>query len=247
MFTDLIFFLVALIYSMVGLGGGSAYVAVLTLSGIGFRYIPATALFLNVIVTLIGFSQFKSHIHQLKGKTIVLLILFSMMGVIIGSGIRLNEKEFRLLLGIVLVVASFITFNKEKIRRLLSGKRVLSERFQVVAVTSGFFIGLIAGLFGIGGGVFLAPVLLVTGVDVKEVAAITSLYIFVNSLTGFISHSIQGNVNLTYLFHFSIFVMVGALIGAYLGSKKFKPIILVRVLTVLIFLIGARLIWTTIL
>ena len=247
MLISLIFFFVALIYSMVGLGGGSAYVAVLALSGINHEYIPATALFLNIVVTLIGFFHFKSHIQQFRSRTITLLIVFSMIGVLIGTRIRLDERVFRLALGVVLIVASFLAFKKGKIREMVLQNHNVSERAQVISILGGFLIGLIAGLFGIGGGVFLAPLLLVSGIAVKEVAAITSLYILVNSLTGFISHSIQGNVAPVYLFNFAFFVLVGALIGAYLGSKKFQPVVLVRVLTILIFLIGVRLIWTTIL
>ncbi len=260
-----IFFLFAFLYSMVGLGGGSAYVALLGISGIDHKFIPSTALFLNIIVTSIGFFNYKVHLNFKEKKNfLIFLYLLSISGVFIGSKIHLKRKEFLLILGLSLVIASIISFFRDKMKGNppdpfskspkgdlhqggnLNVGAVSKPRSVVLILFFGFLFGFLAGLVGIGGGIFLSPILLIAGFPVKEIAGITSLYIFLNSSSGFVSHLVEGNVNFSLILPFTIFVIIGSVLGSSLGSFKFKPIIVKRVLTSIIFIIGIRILWITI-
>ncbi len=241
MFLYFLFFLSAFLYSMVGLGGGSMYVALLGISGVEHRFIPSTALFLNIIVTFISFFNYKHHLgFKEKKKFLIFLYTFSMTGDFIGSKIFLERKEFLLILGIFLVISSFISLLKYKI------KFFAFTLHKFLILIFGFLFGLLSGLVGIGGGVFLSPLLLIAGFYVKEIAFITSLYIFLNSVSGFISHFFEGNVNFSLILPLTFSVIIGAILGSFLGSFKFKPIILERILSFIILIIGIRILWITI-
>ncbi len=240
-----IFFLFAFLYSMVGLGGGSAYVALLGISGIEHKFIPSTALFLNIIVTSIGFFNYRVHLNfKERKKFLILLYILSITGAFIGSKISLKRKEFLLILGMSLIIASVVSFFRNKIIKEKVTQINLTKIIFILIF--GFLFGFLAGLVGIGGGIFLSPILLIAGFPVKEIAGITSLYIFLNSSSGFISHLIEGNVNFSLILPFTIFVITGAILGSFLGSFKFKPIIVKRTLTFIIFIIGIRILWITI-
>ncbi len=238
---------------MVGLGGGSAYVALLGISGIEHKFIPSTALFLNIIVTSVGFFNYRIHLNFKERRNfLIFLYTLSITGAFIGSKISLKRKEFLLILGISLIIASVISFFRDRIKSnppaplhqggkyvgAVSKPRNLANNFLILIF--GFLFGFLAGLVGIGGGVFLSPILLTFGFPVKEIAGITSLYIFLNSSSGFISHLIEENVNFSLILPFTFFVITGAVLGSSIGSFKLKPIIVKKILTIIIFMIGIR-------
>ncbi len=235
---------------MVGLGGGSAYVALLSTFSIEYKYIPSTALFLNMIVTFIGFFNYRVHLDLKEGKSFLIpLYSLSATGAFLGSKLHLRRKEFLLILGIFIVISSIISFYKEKIKDARHDSSLGRKRnFKILLLLIfGFLLGFLAGLVGIGGGIFLSPILLIAGFPVKEIAGITSIYIFLNSFSGFLSHLIEGKVNFSLILPFAFLVIAGTSIGSFLGSFKFKPITVERILTLLIFIIGVRLLWKSIL
>jgi len=256
-----LFLIFALFYSMVGLGGGSAYVALLGISGIEHKFIPSTALFLNIIVTSIGFFNYRVHLN-FKEKKVFLILLYtlSITGAFIGSKISLKRKEFLLILSISLIVASFISFFRDRIKSnppypLHQGvQSPLIPLHQggelnvkiILVLIFGFLFGFLAGLTGIGGGIFLSPILLIAGFPVKEIAGMTSLYIFLNSSSGFISHYFEGNVDFLLVLPFALLVLIGSILGSYLGSFKLKPLFIKRGLEFIIFIIGVIIIWRAI-
>ena len=228
-----LFFLFAFLYSIVGLGGGSAYTALLGISGIDYRFIPSTSLFLNVIVTLIGFLNYRVHIDFKKRKIfLILLYAFAIFGVTLGSQVDLCKKLFFTVLGITLLISSLISIFRDVL--LKDKERELEMKSYILVLIFGFLFGFLGGLVGIGGGIFLSPILLIAGFPVKEIAGITSLYIFLNSSFGFISHFLRGNINPNIILPLSLFVLTGSLLGSFLGSFKFKPILIKRILTLII-------------
>ncbi len=235
----IIFALIAFLYSSVGLGGGSAYTAILAVIGKEPKYIPSTSLFLNSIVTLLGFLNYRVHVNFPDKKFFLLaLYLLGVFGVLIGSKVKLEPSIFYLILGFALCLSSILSLLSEWIKNLTF------KINQTYIPFASFFTGILAGITGIGGGIYLSPILLLSKIPVKEIAGITSLYIFVNSTVGFTSHFINGNVNFTLILPLSLCVVIGALLGAYLGSFKLPSRIIKLLLNTIILTIGIKLLWT---
>ncbi|PLX14931.1 MAG: hypothetical protein C0598_00260 [Marinilabiliales bacterium] len=216
---DIIFlialFTVAFIYSAVGHGGASGYLALMALFGISTIFMRASALTLNLFVSAVSFYAFYRAGH-FKIKILIPFIIGSVPLEFLGARIHINPQMFKYILGVFLIfaVARMIFSPKEK------EKAVISFNF-IIAIIIGAFLGFFSGLIGIGGGIILSPVLLLLGwTNVKETAAISAIFIFVNSasgLLGLFSSGIQLSPNLL------IWVLVaftGGLVGAYVGSSK---------------------------
>jgi len=233
-----VFFVIAFLYSMVGLGGGSAYAGFLTLFGINHKLVPSTALFLNIIVSLMGAFNYRIH-FPFKDKKITILSLYlsAIVGTALGSKITLQKSEFYIILGSALILAGITSFIKERITQL----KISINTWALTCIS--FLIGFVTGVVGIGGGIFLSPVLLLSGFPVKEVASITSLYILGNSSVGFVSHWQRGNVDWELIVGCGGAVMIGGFAGSYLGSFKFKPATLRNFLNAIIIIVGIQILW----
>jgi uncharacterized protein len=180
LFFYLLFFIFAFLYSMVGLGGGSAYVAILTISDTPYKIIPSTALFLNMTVSLVSFANYRFYFPSEKKYLVFLVYLLGGAGATVGASINLKEKTFFLILGSALVLSALISFLKD-----FKLKNIVFKIPQKTLPFVSFPIGLLAGITGIGGGIYLSPLLIFAGFPTKEIASITSLYIFFNSALGF--------------------------------------------------------------
>jgi len=232
-----LFFLTALVYSMVGLAGGSAYVGILALLNTDIRYIPSTAQFLNIVVSSIGFLNFKKHFDKGKLKLIVLIYFSGILGVIWGTEIALKENVFFIVLGSLLITSSLVTFLKNYIPRI--NFRLNHSFLPVIS----FILGFLTGLCGIGGGIFLSPILFFAGFPVKEIASITTLFIFLNSGVGFVKNAIVGRVDFLFSISLGFVVAFGGFCGSYLGSSKLSSKSLEKILIFIIAIIGVRLLW----
>jgi len=144
---------------------------------------------------------------------------------------------FYIILGTALIVSSAISIFREKLPQLHTEKA-----FRYIPLIS-FSTGVLAGITGIGGGIYLSPILLIAGFPPKEIASITSLYIFINSAIGFSSHYLRGNVDFSLIFPVAIFVFAGAVLGSYTGSFRYKPQTLRKILNLIIMFAGGRLLW----
>jgi uncharacterized protein len=113
LFFYLLFFIFAFLYSMVGLGGGSAYVAILTISDTPYKIIPSTALFLNMTVSLVSFANYRFYFPSEKKYLVFLVYLLGGAGATVGASINLKEKTFFLILGSALVLSALISFLKD--------------------------------------------------------------------------------------------------------------------------------------
>ncbi|WP_162946422.1 sulfite exporter TauE/SafE family protein [Chitinophaga barathri] len=234
----LIFFLIALVYSSAGFGGGSSYLALLALYGIGFQLVKSTALICNVAVVAGGVWQFHAS-GQLPWKKAMQLSVFSVPMAFIGSYMPLKQEAFFLLLGIALVLAAVlmgVKLVKEK-QYTVKGQR----GWQFTAVGGG--IGFLSGITGIGGGIYLAPVLRLGRYDTpKHIAGLCSFFILVNSLAGLLGQwaknavVFRAEVTLPLL----AAVIVGGQIGSRLSAAILKPRWVEVATAVLILYAGVR-------
>lgn len=234
------FFVVATLYSSVGLGGGSSYLALLALFLGGFFAIRSIALVCNLIVVSGStFIYFKS--GHTKIRDFFPFIVTSIPLAFIGASFRLDEYVFFIILGCSLVISAlFLAW------QTLSAKkpRALVKTYpKYVSYVLGGSIGLLSGLVGIGGGIFLAPVLHHLRWDTSiKIAALASFFILVNSLSG-IAGLVQGEMlQLPWkeTLALALSVLVGGQLGIRISLKRLTPNGIKRVTALLVFVVGIR-------
>ncbi len=241
----LLFFLIALLYSSVGFGGGSSYTALLVIFDIDYRSIPIISLICNIIVVSTGtFFYIKNKL--LDKKLITSLVIFSMPMSYLGGSLVISEQLFIIILGLTLLVSALLLFiaqnNAEIINEQLNNWRI--------AAVVGAPIGLIAGITGIGGGIFLAPILhLLKIAKTKTIAATACLFILLNSSAGLVGqlskYGIQVFENpetIKPLLLLPIAVLFGGFLGNRVAIKYFSALQLRRMTAILVFVVAVRLI-----
>ena len=232
-------FLVAFLYSSVGHAGASGYIAVMSLAGLAPATIKPVALTLNIVVALIGTWQFWRAGH-FSWRLFWPFALLSIPFAFAGGYLNLPTHVFKVLVGIVLLFSAAYFF----VRAPQSD--AAQEPSRVVAIPVGAGLGLLSGLTGTGGGIFLTPLMLfLHWATVKRTAAVSALFILVNSISG-----LAGNVASTRNFPAFALVLVAAVIlggstGSYLGSRRFEPAMIKRLLAVVLLIAGCKLIFTS--
>ena len=231
----ILFLIIAILYSSVGFGGGSSYLAVLALTGIAFTQIRSTALLCNIVVVS-GNVFFYLQQKQYHWKKVIPLVIFSVPLAFIGGYLRISETFFFILLGITLLFAAITMW--------LSKKIVNSKEINLPKnATYGGIIGFVSGMVGIGGGIFLAPLLHLTNWDTpKKIAATASFFILVNSISGLIGQYTNPDFvidwSLTSISLITVFI--GGQIGSRLSNKLFSPIQLKKATAILIAFVSIR-------
>jgi uncharacterized protein len=232
-------FILAFLYASVGHGGASGYLALMAIFSMAPEVMRPTALFLNLFVSLTAFIQFYRAKH-FSWKIFLPLALASVPLAFIGGMIDIDPIIYKRILGIVLVVPifRFLFFPNKEISP--SGKPNMA-----IAVLMGGGIGFLSGLIGIGGGIILSPLLLLMRwTDQKQTAAISALFIFVNSLSGLGGQWSKGIVFTSDMGAYTIVAFIGGLLGAYLGALKFNQQILKILLAIVLLIASFKLIWT---
>ena len=228
---------VAFLYSSVGHAGASGYIAVMTLFGLAPNVVKPAALVLNILVASIGAWQFWRAGHfswRLFWPFAVLAIPMAF----VGGYTNLPAHTFKVLVGIVLLASALLFLFRP------SNDTVGREPNRTVAIFSGSGLGLLAGLTGTGGGIFLTPLLLLMRwARTKTVAATSALFILVNSVSG-----LAGNISSTKNLPPFAFILVGAAFaggaaGSYFGSWRFDHIVIKRLLAVVLAIAGLKLIF----
>ena len=238
----LLFFVVAILYSSVGFGGGSSYLAILALTSLGFIQFRAISLLCNITVVSGG-----TYVYFKKGyfnwKKIIPLAFLSVPLAFLGGYLKISQKLFFVLLGVTLVVAALSMW----ISKYVKSKPVQDESSVVKDSFIGGFIGFISGMVGVGGGVFLAPILHLSNWDTpKRIAATTSFFILVNSIAGLVGQYYSRSVGTDFYFEPNItlvlmlVVFIGGQIGSRLSVSKISPIVLKRITAVLIAFVGLK-------
>lgn len=233
-------FIVAFLYASVGHGGASGYLALMAIFNMSPSFMKPTALLLNLFVSLTAFIQYYRSGH-FKWKLFLPLAVSSIPFAFIGGLVSLDTHFYKKILGVLLIipVARFLFVKDQESSSKSSQNTGLS-------VFIGASIGLISGLIGIGGGIILSPILLILGwSNQKQTAAISALFIFVNSMSGLFGQLTKGIHFSPDMIAFVILAFVGGLFGAWLGAKKFNHSILKYTLSAVLLLASYKLLFTT--
>lgn len=233
-----LFFFIALVYSSVGFGGGSSYLALLALTGISFQYIRSVSLLCNIIVVFGScYIFFKS--GHLNVKRAWPIIISSIPMAFIGGQWPIKQTSFFLLLGITLVLASCILWIQSPKEDQLLNSRFDNTPFKMIL---GGGLGFLSGLVGIGGGIFLSPMLHFMRWDkAHQISALASLFILVNSISGLIGYvqqrtAIPWNLALPLM----VAVFIGGQLGARMGATRLNPRYVKRITAFVIFVAGIK-------
>ncbi|MFT5146578.1 MAG: putative membrane protein YfcA [Polaribacter sp.] len=238
----LLFFIGAILYSSVGFGGGSSYLAILALSGIVFTQIRATALLCNIVVVSGNVFIFLQQ-KKVNFKKILPLVLLSVPLAFLGGKMKINQQFFFILLGFTLLFAAITMWLSKQI---VAFNEKNSNPKSIRNASFGGIIGFISGMVGIGGGIFLAPLLHLTNWDTpKKIAATASIFILVNSIAGLIGQYSNPNFiidwNLTSILLVTVFI--GGQIGSRMSNKLFTPIQLKKATAILIAFVSLRILY----
>ncbi len=240
------FFATALFYASVGFGGGSTYNALLALSGIDYRLMPAIALCCNIIVVAGGTLHF-ARAGLVPWRRVLPLVLISAPLAWLGGLTPIREVNFLMLLAISLAVSGTALFLQRPVRDDALVERDRTGRMRDMLCGAG--LGYLAGLVGIGGGIFLAPYLHFTRwAKAKEIAATASVFILINSVAGLAGQlmklSVSGAIpSLAPYWPLALAVLIGGQIGSRLGITLFSPLLVRRATGVLILYVAAQLLW----
>ena len=231
--------LVAMVYATVGHAGATGYIAVMTLFGLSAESIRPVALILNVVVGVIAAVQF-ARAGYLRTQLILPLICGSIPAALFGGWLVPPVPVFEMIVGCVLIISA-VRIGSSKDQR---GDSMNSQSgaARAILVMGGVALGLLSGLTGVGGGVFLTPALLAMRVaPVKQVAATSAVFIVVNSIAGLVGWVSAGNAIPSLAPEFLIAVGVGGLVGSRLGAYYFAPRVLRVCIAFMLALAGGKL------
>lgn len=236
-----LFFVIAAFYASVGFGGGSSYLAILALIGLSYTVIPQTALVCNLVVSAGGVWHFHRAGH-LDWRRMAPFVVLSVPLAYLGGRIPVSRDVFFALLGASLLVAGLRMFLPMRREGIWSG---ISERTAwLIGLPVGAALGFLAGLVGIGGGIFLAPVLVLTGwMDARRAAATAAAFIFVNSAAGLAGQLGKGlHLDLMVL-PLVVAVLIGGQLGSRMGAYRIPVGGVRRLLAGLIVVVSVRILW----
>lgn len=227
----ILFFVVALVYSSVGLGGGSSYIALMAIFGVSAAEIPMISLVLNLFVTSVGSFNFIKNKHA-KIRLILPFLITSIPMAYLGGALQLPKQIFYwiLLISLGFVAARIYLWEN------LALKIQLGERSRLlISLAAGSVLGLVAGIVGIGGGIYLVPLIIVLGLgSEKEAAACGAIFIWLNSCSGLISRLQYNSIDLVNYLILIMAVLLGGVLGSYLGAYKLAPKRMEKILGVII-------------
>ncbi len=237
---SILFFVTAIIYSSVGFGGGSTYLALLLIWEIPYFIFPIIALACNVIVVSGNcFNYIKS--GNLNIKLLMPYLVGSIPLAFIGGSLPIEKKLFEILLFIILFFAGFLLLLNFK---SYDNKKQIYVKIPVVAsILIGCGLGFVSGIVGIGGGIFLSPILfLIKAAKPKHIITAASLFILINSFFGIVGQLTKNMVvteivNYWYLF---IVVLIGGQLGNFLNLKIFPTRFLAMITAILVIFVAMR-------
>ena len=234
----LLLFLGAILYTSVGHAGSSIYIAIMSLFGLAATVIKPTALVLNIFVSAFTSWRFlKAKFFDLK--LFVPLAIGAIPMSFLGGSIELNSNIYKLIVGILLVVSGINFLVQFKPANLV---HIKPPKF-ILALVVGALIGLLAGLTGTGGGIFLSPIaLMLNWTAVKQISGTSALFILVNSVFGLLGHVSSVSNLPSSLPIFVVAVMTGAVIGTRLGIKQFSNEMVKRALGAVLIIAGLKLV-----
>ena len=237
---SIFFFITAILYSSVGFGGGSTYLALMIIMGIPYYIFPIIALFCNIIVVS-GNSINYIRSGNLNIKLLIPYIIGSIPFSFIGGSILIEKELFEIILFIVLITAGIFLLIESK---SFSKNDLKLKKIPIfLSIIIGSVLGFISGIVGIGGGIFLSPILFLLKAGYpKQIATTASLFILINSLFGIIGQLTKDVVYNEILDYWPLFVavLIGGQIGNVLNLKFFSNKILAFITSILVIFVAVR-------
>jgi uncharacterized membrane protein YfcA len=227
-------------YASVGHGGASAYIAAMALAGIAPAEMRPIALALNILVSSLGTWKF-ARAGYFRWRLLWPFAVVSIPMAYVGGAITLPGQAYKILVGVVLFYAAVQLWRSGR-----SGEEMREVREPPLgwAMLIGAAMGLLAGLTGVGGGIFLSPLLLMLGwAGTKQTSAVAAPFILVNSLAGLAAiFAAKGAALPSYVWLLAAAVLIGGWLGAEYGSRRFANPVVRRVLAVVLALAGAKMV-----
>ena len=234
------FFITAILYSSVGFGGGSTYLALMLILDIPYYIFPIIALFCNIIVVS-GNSINYIRSGNLNLKLLTPYLVGSIPFTILGASISIEKEIFEILLFFILFIAGIFlligskSFNKDQIK--------IKQIPKILSISIGSVIGFISGIVGIGGGIFLSPLLFLMKAGYpKHIATTASLFILINSIFGVAGQLTKNIVFNEFLNYWPLFlvVLMGGQVGNFLNIKFLTNKTLALITSLLVIFVAAR-------
>ncbi len=237
---SILFFVTAILYSSVGFGGGSTYLALLLIWGIPYQIFPVIALSCNIIVVSGNcFNYIRS--GNLNLKLLTPYLIGSIPLAFIGGSLPIEKKIFEILLFIILAIAgSLLLF---KFRSYDDKEKDYKKIPIIISIFIGGILGFVSGAVGIGGGIFLSPILFLLRVGKpKHIITAASLFILINSFSGIIGQLTKNSVlnEIQDYWFLLLAVLVGGQVGNFLNLKIFPTRILALVTAGLVLFVAVR-------
>jgi uncharacterized protein len=233
-------FIAAVLYSAVGHGGGSGYLAAMALFGVDPAVMKPTALVLNIIVATIATIEFY-RAGCFNRSLFWQFALGSIPGAFVGGSIAIPTQLYKPIVGVVLL------YSAVRLGSVGGTSEPLQPRSVPIwlSIVLGMVIGILSGLTGVGGGIFLSPLLLLMGwASMKQAAGVSAAFILVNSIAGLLGYLTKFPTLPASLGLWAIFAAVGGWIGAEYGSKRVGSRKLQQLLAVVLAIAGLKLILT---
>jgi len=228
-------FTIAVLYSCVGHGGASGYIAIMTLFGLTPLAIKPTALVLNILVSLIASVQFY-RAGYFRWSAFWCFAATSIPCAFIGGYFVLPAYFYKYIVVLILWFSAVQLFVRPAM--LISGIRLPSTALSLLI---GAVLGLFSGLIGVGGGIFLSPLLILMGwAGNKETAAVSAFFILANSCSGLLGYVHGSHTVPAYAFNFALTAVAGGLVGSYLGSRQLPILGVQKILSLVLMIAGYK-------
>ena len=239
---SILIFLVAALYSSVGHGGASGYLAILSFFALAPAMMSSTALILNVLVAGIGVVAF-SRAKHLSLRLSWPFIILSIPAAFLGGLVRIPDNTYFLLLAFALFAAAVrLAFSFT----LKGNEGILHAPSMVIALPIGGVVGFLSGIVGVGGGIFLSPIMILRRwADPKRTSAVSALFIVVNSIAGIVGRAARGGFEFSAAVPFIVAAFLGGLAGSHLGANKFSGMTLRRILSAVLLIAAFKLVVTS--
>lgn len=231
-----ILIVVAFLYASIGHGGASGYLALMALFSVDPAFMRSSALILNLFVAGIAFiSYYKG--GYFKSRILLPFIITSIPFAYLGSSLSVDPRTYKIILGVLLFIA---------VLRMLILKPKEKENTKlppfIPALLIGALLGLFSGMIGIGGGIILSPILILLGwASLKEAAAVSALFIFLNSASGLLGVYQTGIESNPQIYFWIVAALMGGFLGSFAGSYKFSSMRLQYILALVLIVASFKL------